>query len=326
MTKQEKILYFDTNAIRALGFATEFAALAEACKEGNLKACVSQVVIWERGRQKYEADINENRNFPSVLLSETAKKDYFKAKITAYQRLYEIYKIDIIPYINDDDGEIKELIASPDTYFSSSKNDRRDAIILHSAIKNFSPDEILIVCEETNLATEFKKRDYEVHKKAKLLIQELLGEAQTTRLDLPDINTILSDNTPIIVNQDFIDDLENLDPDYVEMFSEDSNCAELDKFINDLADIDSEIKRKILGYTNWYDPIAKEKLKSLLIKQNYSSDQISINAERLCSVNILKDIGNFYLPNKLNSDAKNIYRQATLEMMDEIINSLGLNL
>ena len=65
--------------------------------------------------------------------------------------------------------------------------------------------------------------------------------------------------------------------------------------------LDAEIRKRILGYTQWFNPISKEQLHELLENRHYTSEQISSNSERLIDEDLLLETENLYMNNKHES-------------------------
>lgn len=93
----------------------------------------------------------------------------------------------------------------------------------------------------------------------------------------------------------------------------------LEDFLAEVNSIETDLSKKIMGYTKWFAPLEKTKLEDLLIKKGFSSQQIEANAQRLVTAGIIKDTGYHYLPenNNLYQEASNAVMSEVLKIIDE---------
>jgi len=123
-------------------------------------------------------------------------------------------------------------------------------------------------------------------------------------------------------------DLKNVDTDW---FAEQkhepkvvpisSEFDKLDELISDINVADTEIKKRVLGYTQWFSdpPVSKDRLYQLLESEKYGADKIENNAQRLKQENLLIETENYWLTNTKNDMAVEVSEQAMAVVMPEIL-------
>ena len=89
--------------------------------------------------------------------------------------------------------------------------------------------------------------------------------------------------------------------------------------------LDAEIRKRVLGYAQWFSPVGKKDMYLLLEPRRYSKEQIESNAQRLKQENLLIETQNHWLPNTQNAEAKEICEQAMAVLMPEILEIMELN-
>ena len=127
-----------------------------------------------------------------------------------------------------------------------------------------------------------------------------------------------------VVNPHLREFLKQADPDYykdlnTELMMLPESSVQLASKLEEMNHIDDEVKIRVLGYSQWFSPLDKERLYSLLSKFSYTSKLIDNNSERLCQEDLLNDTGHYLLPNTRNDDAREICEQAMAKVMNEII-------
>jgi hypothetical protein len=316
-----KKLYIDTNALKSLKFETEIAALLNASKEGKLLIFISECVIWERARQYYESQ--KGRLIP--VSAPLVKTFYWFMKVFADNNIKVINITE--KYVEETANLIKSSIA----YFQEGNiNDHRDAMIFSMATSILNPEDSIILCEDKRLITEFERFGFEVREDSRNFIRELFGDFTAQTISLPDIMEITSEEQQTAISLPLRSLLEKSDPAYSKLLeSELRNLPpkrdKLSSRLSDMRRIDEEIRIRVLGYSQWFSPISKAELHRLLENQSYNANLIENNAQRLCVEELLRDIGNHFLPNDKSHEAKEICEQAMTAVMDEILRLIGLS-
>ena len=102
----------------------------------------------------------------------------------------------------------------------------------------------------------------------------------------------------------------------------DNPSSVLHAMLEELSTKDAEIRKKLLGYVQWFAPISKESLERLLLEEQYEQNLITNNLNYLVILNLLIDTGNNLIPNKQH---KEINKQALTYTMPEILKRLGFS-
>ncbi len=105
--------------------------------------------------------------------------------------------------------------------------------------------------------------------------------------------------------------------DFTRQMAANNNNA-LIPVLDGLAQMEREIRIRILGYSLWFAPLQKQELHQYLGKF-YPVAMIEANAHILCQAGFLEDTDNFYLPNKKNKIGIAACEQAMRHLEDEII-------
>ncbi len=338
-----KNIYPDTNALRSLAVKTEISLLLLASQDEKIRLFVSEVVLYERGRQFYQEKM-EGGYFPAgVVLDEQNKEIYLKGILNSLKKVFQDHKAEILEYLPVYDDLISSLFETPESYFKhENKNDHRDAIILISATENLDPSSTIIVCHEKNLEGEFKNRHFFVHNDAKNFIKEIREELYETS-PIPNLEKILSQNLINSISQEsnfgfsehFVGSLNTLDPNYAHLIpiqetstltKEGPSVSELEKVLNDklvaVSEVDKAIRIKILGFAEGFLPITKDELLELVTLPNCEDEKILNNAGRLVLEGLIQDTGNHFLPQKDTEEKKQIFEAALQEVLPEILNQL----
>lgn len=98
-----------------------------------------------------------------------------------------------------------------------------------------------------------------------------------------------------------------------------SNRLSLDSLLDEFDEQDRDVRRRILGYSQWLDPVRKTEIFDRLAKIGHERDLIESNAQRLHDSELIKITENHYLP--LN---KEICHQAADSLMPEFLKELGV--
>ena len=95
------------------------------------------------------------------------------------------------------------------------------------------------------------------------------------------------------------------------------NRPALDDALDHLGEDDRDVRRRLLGYSRWYDPAEKTVIFEKLAEFGYSRELVESNTRRLVDSDLIKITENHYLP--LNQE---ICQQAAETMMDEFLSEL----
>lgn len=286
--RTDKTIYIDTNCLWELGERNNrWAGFLQSCKEGKIKVCISEWVVIERGRQIFEQlEKRADSKFSLEPPKSARERHVTLLKRTEHLRSMLLdHKVRILP-LQAINREIEEIIADPDTYFSSNNNnDCKDAFIFYDGITNFTTQEIIIYTEERKLTNEFKKKGYEVRNSLSEIIELLPQNVKLDDLGIRDIKEL-----EITVTKNQLALIARYSPDFGEMQnnSEDAHletmeeAEEIRDFLDNISSKDKDLRLKIMGYAHWYDPITKEQLASILIPETDNVEIIFNNADRLC--------------------------------------------
>lgn len=95
------------------------------------------------------------------------------------------------------------------------------------------------------------------------------------------------------------------------------NRLTLDDALDELDEVDREVRRRVLGYSRWYDPAAKTRVFEKLATFGHRQELVENNAQRLQNNGLIQITENHYLP--LNEE---ICQQAAESLMDEFLREL----
>lgn len=87
--------------------------------------------------------------------------------------------------------------------------------------------------------------------------------------------------------------------------------------MDDLGEIDREVRRRLLGYSRWFDPATKAQVHERLVGLGYGEGTIETNAARLQESKLIKITQRHYLPDNLD-----ICQQAADTLVDEFLEEL----
>lgn len=91
----------------------------------------------------------------------------------------------------------------------------------------------------------------------------------------------------------------------------------LTPMLADFGDVDDEVRRRILGYSRWYEPANKAEVFEKLAMFGHEQGLIEINAQRLQEADLIQITENHYLPQN-----EEICQQAAESLLDEILQDL----
>ena len=95
------------------------------------------------------------------------------------------------------------------------------------------------------------------------------------------------------------------------------NRLPLDDALDELDEVDREVRRRVLGYSRWYDPAHKAEVFEKLAVLGHEQELVENNAQRLRDGGLIQITENHYLP--LNEE---ICQQAAFSLMPEILREL----
>lgn len=95
------------------------------------------------------------------------------------------------------------------------------------------------------------------------------------------------------------------------------NRNAFDNAMDQLAEIDREIRRRLLGYSRWLDPAAKTQVHERLVGLGYAESAIENNAAVLQESKLIKITQSHYLPDNLD-----ICQKAADTLVDEFLEEL----
>ena len=325
MTEEVLEIYIDTSALRAMSFAKDVATLLHLAKEGRLKVYLSETTLWERGRQQYEADYGPDKLIPVP----KPYADCINRYLAWFKALFESHNVSIIP----SDRDINELalahLQNDQSYFSSENgNDQRDAHVLATAESKVAKNAV-ILCKDKQLAETFTDiSGFEnVVKKIKEFLQEISGSNfEAPKFAKPSLDSFNERQMAATFTDYFKDFISGADKRFVEYLNTLPEVT--DKLTAKLANMqlqDADIRKRVLGYTQWFAPLSKAQLNELLEGRHYIPDHISSNTQRMIDEGFIIETENHYMTNKEDVEVVEICEQAMAVVMPEILEILGLD-
>lgn len=95
------------------------------------------------------------------------------------------------------------------------------------------------------------------------------------------------------------------------------NRLNLDDALDNLDDVDREVRCRLLGYARWYDPASKAEILEKLTGFGHEQELVENNAQRLHDADLIRITENYYLPYN-----KQICQQAAESLMAEFLHEL----
>ena len=91
----------------------------------------------------------------------------------------------------------------------------------------------------------------------------------------------------------------------------------LTPMLTELGDIDQDVRRRVLGYSRWYEPASKDTIFQKLAVLGHEQQLVENNARRLQDDGLIQITENYYLP--LNEE---ICQQAADSLLPEFLQEL----
>lgn len=326
-----KVIFLDSSALRALKFS-EISLLLHHCKEGTINICLSQWALIERARQYAEKEFNqlfENPQFESLIpLKDLLEATWFKAVLKIFYEIFDIPGVEIVEHTSALERAAREQIDLDSTYFTIKS--RRDAYIFCTALATCTPETTVILCNDKALNHEFTKNsDFVIQTDVKKFLSPLFDGFEVPRLVVPDIvSAFKAAQTGDLhqIPEAAINALKEMEPKYQRLGialtpaqplpegEVTSTNRSLDPVLDGLSEQEKELRIKILGFVNWFDPITKDELSELLKTFSYQDEEIEISAKVLCHANLIEDTGKFYIPSM-----EAICEEAASEVIEDIL-------
>lgn len=161
---------------------------------------------------------------------------------------------------------------------------------------------LLCLCKDENLANALRKKVPDVFGDAAEILKILetpVADSESNVPLAPTSPSVLSEST-LPINSD-----SNAEPPDVGLA------------IKKLQDSEKLLQIRILGYVNWFAPVAKHDLANLLQEKGHAAQVINNASERLALSGLITDTGNHYLPGN-----KAVCEQAASSVMSEILETL----
>lgn len=311
-------IYIDTSALRGMSFNRDVASLLNLSKAGKIRLYISETTLWERGRQQYEKDYTVDRVVPFP--------DGLNRYLAWFKALFVKHGVIVIASDDNTLDKAAEHIQNENTYFKQNdENDQRDAHVLATAELNLEKSTI-VLCNDRNLAQSFERiagfqnvrRDYN-----EFLIDVIGAEAEIPTLEKPSLDSLDDYQISTTFTDSFRKFISRADNRSLEYLKALPNVT--DKLSAKLANmqiLDAEIRKRILGYAQWFSPVSKKDLRQLLEPRGYGEKQIESNAQRLKQEKLLIETENHWLTNTNDEEAKEICEQAMTVVMPEILEIL----
>ena len=313
-------IYIDTSALRGMSFNKDVVGLLALSSAGKIRLHISETTLWERGRQQYERDYTGDRVVPFP--------DGINRYLTWFKILFEKHGVIVIP---SDDSIVDQAalhIQNDNLYFNQdNENDQRDAHVLATAELKLEKS-ALILCNDNNLAQTFEKIAgfSNVHRDFKNFLLEVMGEeADIPTLEKPSLDTLDEYQISTTFTESFRRFIHKADHRFHEYLKTlPSVTDKLSAKLVNMQVLDAEIRKRVLGYVQWFSPVGKKDLHLLLEPRRYGKEQIESNAQRLKQENLLIETENHWLTNTQNAQAKEICEQAMAVVMPEILEIMEL--
>lgn len=314
-------IYIDTSVLSGMSFNKDVVGLLALSNAGKIRLYISETTLWERGRQQYESDYTGDRVVPFP--------DGINRYLAWFKILFEKHGVIVIP---SDDSVMDQTalhIQNNNLYFNrDNENDQRDAHVLATAELKLEKS-ALILCNDNNLAQAFEKIAgfSNVRRDFKNFLLEVMGEeTDIPTLEKPSLDTL--DEYQISTTftesfRSFINKADHRSHEYLKTLPSVTDKLSA-KFAN-MQVLDAEIRKRVLGYVQWFSPVGKKDLQLLLEPRRYGKAQIESNALRIKQENLLIETENHWLTNTQNAEAKEICEQAMAVVMPEILEIMGLN-
>lgn len=314
-------IYIDTSALRGMSFKKEVASLLALSNAGKIRLYISETTLWERGRQQYERDLSIDRVIPYP--------NGLNKYLAWFGIFFKEYKVTILQSNDNITNQVALHIQSDSSYFNQdNENDLRDAHVLATAELNLDKS-CLILCGDQNLAQSFRDiaRFPNVRTDYKVFLLEIVGEeTNIPTLVKPSLDTVDDYEMSKTFTPSFCDFIKKADHRFYEYLNTlPSITDKLSAKLSNMTLLDAEIRKRVLGYTQWFSPIGKGNLHQLLEPRGYSKQEIENNAQRLQQENLLIETENYWLTNTKNAEEKEICEQAMAFVMQEILNIMELS-
>jgi hypothetical protein len=311
-------IYSDTSALRGMRFNKDVANLLALSNAGKIRLHISETTLWERGRQQYEKDYASDRVVPFP--------DGINRYLAWFKILFEKNGVIVIPSDNSITDRAALHIQNANLYFKQdNENDQRDAHVLATAELKLEKN-ALILCEDKHLAQTFEKIGFTVRRDFKNYLLEIMGEeADIPMLEKPSLDTLDAYQISRTFSESFRSFINKADHRSLEYLTKlPSITDKLSAKLAHMQVLDAEIRKRVLGYAQWFSPVGKKDLHLLLEPRRYGKEQIESNAQRLKQENLLIETENHWLTNTQNAEAKEICEQAMAVVMPEILEIMEL--
>lgn len=331
-----KSIYIDTSAISKMK-NDGFWRLLAAAKDGKLNVFISEVVIWEK--------IKGRHNLPDLFLQED---DGIPLNAALFKGTLQEFGVKIIEHNDSIIKKAEEFINNEQANFDKSiSNELRDAHILAAAFCELDKNTIVA----SNDGDFINRMPNLLPKFSSVSRGEINDFVDAEGIERPDknpcnIQSLTEEEIKAPFSASFLSVLPILDPDSFKKYNNDLEHFDFNKISHKKIDpklepipqefgkleatlcklnlVDTEIRRRILGYTHWFSPIGKDTLFQLLEKKGYVKDQIENNAHRLAQENLLIETENHWLTNKHGVNELEICEQAMAVVMPEILDIMEL--
>jgi hypothetical protein len=312
-------IYIDTSALRGMSFHKDVGGLLALSNAGKIRLCISETTLWERGRQQYEDDC-KNRIIPFT--------NNIGLYLAWFKKYFEENGVRVIPTDDRIIDKVSSYLQNDDFYFNKDdKNDQRDAHVLATAELKLEKRD-LILCPDGELAQTFEKIGFTVRRDFKNFLSEVMGKENDIPIIIPpSLDTIDKYQIPKVFTKHFERFISEADGDSFYKYKTTLPIItdKLNAILENMGVLDAEIRRRVLGYAQWFSPVGKNNLFLLLEPRHYGKAQIESNAQRLKQENLLIETENHWLTNTHNAEAKEICEQAMAVVMPEILEIMELN-
>lgn len=341
MSASIKTIYIDTCVISQEN--KDFWRLLAAAKEKKLNIYISEIVIWERTKAR---DGLEKKS-----LFDSGGDKGIPRQAAYFKKTLKKFGVEVIDH-SDEIIEVAEQFIQNDAanFNKNNYNELRDAHILAAAHCRLEKSTIIasndsglvervplllaafdVITE--NEITNFVESEGSTPPASNPCYSQSLTEEE---IKAPFSKSLLS-VLPIIDPESFKkyeNDLKKInihENNTTKIGSAPENIpTDFEKLESKIAEMhseDTEIKKRVLGYTEWFSspPISKDDLYKLLESKNYNKGIIENNAQRLEQESLLIETDHHWLINTQNPEAKEICEQAMAVVMPEILEMMELN-
>ena len=319
-----------------------FWRLLAASKAKKLNIFISEVVIWEKSKARHK--LAEASLF-------YADDKGIPLNAASLKKTLQDFGVKIIEHSDRIIKKAEEFIENEQANFDiSNTNDLRDSHILAAALCGLDKNTIIA----SNDGEFIKRLPILLPNFSSINKEDINHFVKTKGIQKPrknpvDLQSLTEEEIKSPFSSSLLSVLPIIDPESFEKFKSDRKKVNINKFsgvkldskpepvpnefgkletlLSKVHSMDTEIKKRVLGYTQWFSdpPISKNDLYQLVKSERYGKEEIENNTQRLKQENLLIETENYWLTNTQNAEAVEICEQAMAVVMPEILELMELN-